>query len=50
MEFGNVKRYLKDYPEANRVLLLSEIASGTSLAVFIHRGALRVHQLPNICI
>ncbi|KAI0003232.1 hypothetical protein BJV74DRAFT_881694 [Russula compacta] len=34
MEFGNVKQYLKDYPEANRVLLLSEIASGTSLAAY----------------
>jgi hypothetical protein len=28
MEFGNVMQYLKTYPEAPRVLLLSEIASG----------------------
>jgi hypothetical protein len=29
MEFGHVKHYFKHHPEANRVLLLSEIASGT---------------------
>lgn len=31
MEFGNAIRYLRDSPEANRVLLLSEVASGTFL-------------------
>jgi hypothetical protein len=31
MEFGNAIEYLKDYPEADRVLLLREIASGASL-------------------
>jgi hypothetical protein len=28
MEFGDVIRFLKDHPDADRVLLLSEIASG----------------------
>ena len=28
MEFGHVTRFLKAYPDADRVLLLSEIASG----------------------
>ncbi|KAI9508854.1 ras guanine nucleotide exchange factor domain-containing protein [Russula earlei] len=29
MEFGHIKGYLKDHPEANRVMLLSEIASAS---------------------
>ncbi|KAI0287928.1 ras guanine nucleotide exchange factor domain-containing protein [Russula brevipes] len=33
MEFGNVIRYLKDHPEADRLLLLSEIASA---AEYLH--------------
>ncbi|KAH9171467.1 kinase-like domain-containing protein [Lactarius sanguifluus] len=32
MEFGNIMQYLKIHPEAHRVLLLSEIASGASAA------------------
>jgi hypothetical protein len=28
MEFGHVIRYLTDYPDADRVLLLTELASG----------------------
>jgi hypothetical protein len=35
MEFGNVIRYLKDHPEADRLLLLSEIASGASPAMYL---------------
>ena len=29
MEFGNIMQYLQIHPEAPRILLLSEIASGT---------------------
>ncbi|KAH9057640.1 hypothetical protein EDB87DRAFT_1746990 [Lactarius vividus] len=40
MEFGNVMQYLKIHPEAHRVLLLSEIASGASATflpnIYIH--------------
>ena len=31
MEFGHVTRFLKAHPDADRVLLLSEIASGVYL-------------------
>ena len=30
MEYGNVMRFLTDYPDADRVLLLGEVASGVS--------------------
>jgi serine/threonine protein kinase len=43
MEFGNVMHYLKIYPEAHRVLLLSEIASGT-FATFVYM--LPAHSSP----
>ena len=50
MEFGHVKQYLKVYPEANRVLLLNEIASGAPSNIYMHRGESTMHQLQNICI
>lgn len=50
MEFGNVMQYLKTHPEAPRILLLSEIASGTFATGCIYAAVLIVHQLPNICI
>jgi hypothetical protein len=41
MEFGNTIQYLKGHPEVDRVLLLEEIASGTSLPFTrLHHSAL----------
>jgi len=43
MEFGHVKKYLKDHPEADRVLLLGEIASGASPTIYIRCSELTEH-------
>jgi len=44
MKFGHVKGYLKDHhPGVNRVLLLSEIASGTFLTMYTPHCALTVY-------
>ena len=44
MEFGHVTRFLLAHPDANRVLVLSEIASGVfPLLGVVHCSALRVY-------
>jgi hypothetical protein len=44
MEFGHVTRFLKAHPDPDRVLLLSEIASGMfPLLGDMCYSALRVH-------
>ena len=43
MEFGHIKKYLKDHPEVDRVLLLGEIASGASPTIYIRRSELTEH-------